>query len=159
METDNKILISAVLIIGIAIFASFLNTGLSGRATSDCEPPSAIATPKSGPAGSEFMISVSGYYSNPVDITRCSDGSIVETFTRTCIDDGTSNTVCKNGGEATVKTLSRDVSTVWQDGFYCVRVRDLCSRTSDSLMDRVTLSDGKFEIRGSIGVPWGNVEY
>lgn len=143
MEKDNKILISAILIIGIAVFASSLNTGISGRATGSCLLPVATVNPGTIAAGGTVRVDFTGYIKSPADIVT-EDGRLIETITRPCFGQGN---VCKDGGSFEVKTLSRKLSTKWQDGVYCVKART-CEKIG-GLRDRVIIQGSCFTIDGS----------
>lgn len=149
MEKDNKILISAFLIVGLGIFASSLNIGISGRTIDNCEIPQATVNPKTIAAGESVKIDFTGYLKSPADITS-SDGRLVETITRPCFGEGN---VCDEGGSFEIKTLSRERSSIWQDGSYCVKART-CEKVS-GLRDRVLVDGSCFNVKGYID-KWGN---
>ncbi len=150
MEKDHKILISAILIIGIAIFASSLNDGISGRVSASCTEPSAVVSPNVIAAGESVKIDVKGYFYSPVDIIA-EDGRLIETITRPCKPTG--GYVCDNGGSFEIKTLGRESSNLWQDGTYCIKAKT-CEKTG-GLRDREIITGSCFQVKCYIN-KWGN---
>ncbi len=151
MEKDNKVLISAILIIGIAIFASLLTSNISGKAISkrDCSPAWASVTPKEGIAGTIFTISFDSEperqvnyngINGPIYIISKNDGRRVESFNKLYGD--CSGNDCDSGTIA-VKTMSQETGgTKWFSGeTYCPTAIDSC------LQDRIEYTGGCFKIR------------
>ena len=141
MERDNKILISAVLIIGIALFASF-SDNISGKAIKrECSLSTAIVSPAIIHPGDTFRIDFSSSSESnagadyngielPIYLNRapfgvsCENGERVDSFRKL---DGCNGNNC-DSGSLTVKTFQKEVSGTWLPGEYCVTAIDRCTQ-------------------------------
>lgn len=148
MHHDNKILISAILILGIALVSLNL-FGISGNIGTNvqCEKSWATVSPTVGKAGDNFNIQ---FYSSPdkagvnyngiampIKINQGSNGPVIANYVRI---DGCQGSTC-DGGSITLNTASRSRNTVWQDNTYYVSAIDRCTN------DREILTS--FTIKGS----------
>ena len=142
MERDNKILVSAILIISIALFASSLPLGISGKAVKrDCSLSVATVSPSVIYPGDTLRIDFSSSseatpgadYNGielPVYLNRappgisCENGERVDSFRKL---DGCNGNTC-DAGSITVKTFSKEVSGTWLPGQYCVTAIDRCTQ-------------------------------
>ena len=138
MDTNNKIIVSAVLILAIS-FVAFNFVGLTGKSVANCQKSWATVTPSLGMAGDKFHIEfyspkdVPGYpsangFRMPVEIYRLREdgklGERVDTF-RT-LDGGCYNTC--DSGSVYLRTIGRFRSgDKWEDGKYAVVGEDLCN--------------------------------
>lgn len=135
MHTDNKILISAILILGIAVL-SFNLGSFSGNVgyNVDCEQATAYATPRFVEGGQKIRVTVlstenegtyEGVY-NEAKVYR-----LEGTYERKV--SFASQNICQNGQyrcDETVfdiQTFPITKSKTWEPGNYVVRIKDVCS--------------------------------
>lgn len=131
MQQENKILLSAILILGIAMLSSsFLS--LTGN-VANCAKSIAVASPSEINGGETVTIKVSGeegfyeearVYKRNLDRNyKVHDSKISQTIMGACGGEYK----CKKG-EFTIQTFSPEVNNVWisnQD--YVVKLKDVCT--------------------------------
>jgi len=136
LKTDNKILISAILIMGIAVL-SFNLGSFSGNVgyTVECEQTTAYASPRFVEAGEKIRVRVlptenKGLYDgvyNQAKVLRF-EGS----YERVIINSVSQN-ICQNGQyrcdetSFDIQTLPLSRSRSWEPGNYVVRIKDVCA--------------------------------